>query len=130
MCNRIYKGSYFPVKARNRRLPPNQSVAEQCLLLHPFVGPHPTRHLKFSNLGAIEPRRVNGRKSRTGYESIRTYGLHREPLRLSRQEKASKRTSLQHYLAARSKRDENRVLRDFHEMGKEEYHHCGMVANF
>src|SRR3712207_6847568 len=48
VCNQKWKLSFFPVRAKQRRLPPSRGVKETPLLLNPFFGPDPAKHLERS----------------------------------------------------------------------------------
>jgi hypothetical protein len=80
-CNRKWKGSIFPVKEPpSRTVPPGEAVVESFLLLNPFAGPKPSKHLQFNDDGSVEP----FRNSKRGLETIKTVGLNRPSLHLQR----------------------------------------------
>ena len=81
ICNQRWKGTVFPVREPpDRRLPPDEMIRESALLLNPFTGPHPAKHLRFNDDGSVEP----WRNSRRGVETIKTVGLDRPSLRVYR----------------------------------------------
>jgi len=80
-CNRKWKGSIFPIKEPPpRAVPPGEAITERALLLNPFAGAHPAKHLRFNDDGSVEPLR----NSRRGLETIKTVGLNRPSLHLQR----------------------------------------------
>jgi hypothetical protein len=80
-CNRKWKGSIFPVKEPPARaVPPGKGTPETSLLLNPFEGPDPAKHLRFDESGAVAPLRG----SKRGLETIKTVGLNRPSLQLQR----------------------------------------------
>jgi hypothetical protein len=124
-CNSYWKLSFFPVSDNRRKLPPRWNARETALLLDPFgSSKKPQEHLRFDDLGQIEARR----DSRWGYETIRTCGLDRESLRRSRQEKARRAYKLAKDLSeSADDHTYGQTLRDFYELGRDEYVHSGMV---
>jgi hypothetical protein len=79
-CNEKWKRAIFPVAAHPRCRPPRARGREDPLLLSCYTGQRPSEHFQFNQDGSVEP--ANG--SRHGYETIRTVGLDRDPLRLER----------------------------------------------
>jgi len=121
-CNTGWKRTIFPVADEPRRLPPSPDVEESCLLLDPYGGETPSDHLLFDEQGWVEA----APGSRIGFETVRTLGLDREPLRWSREEKARKTTQLLNTLD----RDPNswrETLDDLVRLGDRRYVHAGMV---
>lgn len=87
VCNRKWKKNFFHVKG-GRSSPPTRGdeLTETSLLLSCFDGPDPLGHLRFDELGQVEPRD----SSPYGKHTIEIVGLDRESLRAARFEKASK----------------------------------------
>lgn len=80
-CNSGWKGTIFPVhEPPDRTVPPDQMINEKALLLNPFSGPHPAKHLRFNEDGSVEP----WKGSRRGRETINTVGLDRLSIRMYR----------------------------------------------
>lgn len=125
VCNQYWKLSYFPVENNPRHLPPSAEAQEIALLLNPFDDSrNPAEHLHFNDFGQVEAKD----DSPFGYETIRTCGLDRESLRRARQEKARKAYKLAHDLNTTTDEQKiNETLRDFYELGRDEYAHSGMV---
>lgn len=123
-CNRAWKKNLFPLAGGPRLLPPS-SKPETPLLLHPFEGPDPVKHLAFDDLGQISARD----RSRHGEATIRTCGLHREALRCRREEVA--RTVLPILLALESASSEETgaLLDRIEELGAARREHAGMVRS-
>jgi hypothetical protein len=117
-CNR-WKGSLFPVADEPRRLPPRPDVEEMSLLLDPYGDKDPADHLRFDGQGFVE---AQG-ESRVGFETIRTLGLYREPLRDARRQVARKARSLAQDLSKSP--DSERIVEDLLELGDAEYAHAG-----
>ncbi len=127
VCNQRWKGAIFPVQEKPRTIPPSQATQETPLLLNPYSDIDPGQHLRFSDFGQIE---ACG-NSLFGKETIRTCGLDRDSLVKARREKSKRAYQLVRALSQAVK-SENRaeikkVLRDFYEMGREEYEFAGMV---
>jgi hypothetical protein len=128
-CNASWKGSFFPVAGAARVLPPDPHTAEQPLLLNPFDSPDPAEHLRFGDLGEVQP----ADDSLLGRETIKVCGLDRFGLRRTRREKAQRA----HYLARQVREalasqppDNARLdeaLADFRRMGDETSEYAGMV---
>lgn len=125
VCNEYWKLSFFPVEENPRTLPPSEDILETPLLLNPFDPLRdPVHHLQFNDLGQVEPKDNSG----FGFETIRTCGLDRESLRRARAEKALRAYKLTSDLSkAMDEGEIKTVLKDFFELGKEEYVHSGMV---
>jgi hypothetical protein len=81
-CNEKWKRAIFPVATHPRCCPPRPRSHEEPLLLSCYGPLRPSEHLQFNEDGTVEAR--NG--SRYGHETIRTVGLHREPLRDERED--------------------------------------------
>ena len=80
-CNRKWKGSVFPVREPPpRTVPPDKGITETSLLLNPFEGPDPAKHLRFDESGGVAPLRG----SKRGLETIKAVGLNRPSLHLQR----------------------------------------------
>lgn len=78
VCNQKWKGTVFPVKEPPpRTVPPAHAISERTLLLNPFGGADPAKHLRFNEDGSVEPLR----NSRRGRETIKTVGLDRPSIR-------------------------------------------------
>ena len=123
-CNRLWKGSLFPVQESQRLLPPSPDRPETPLLLDPYGSESPSRHLRFTGLGQVEARD----RSRVGFETIRTLGLDRPQLQRDREEKAQRtHDCVRRLKEAESVGDVRRILRDVLTMGSEAYPHAGMV---
>jgi hypothetical protein len=122
VCNSSWKRSIFPV-AENPRPGIEKDQRETPLLLNPFGPEDPVGHLSFDSLGQISTR--SG--SRPGFETIRTCGLDRPSLLLSRLEKARKAHFLVHRLQTMDGPELDEALADLRRMGQKEYHHAGMV---
>jgi len=127
VCNQKWKLSFFPVRSKHRKLPPSPRIKEEPLLLNPFSGPDPAKHLEFLDTGSITPHR----KSRHGYETIRTCGLDRPSLTVARFEKAQRAHQLLKDLArhALGSIEHDKALEDFYKMGKKQNDHSGMVRS-
>lgn len=123
-CNQKWKSALFPLKPQRRRRPqPGDETNETPLLLDPFGDRAPSDHLRFSDLGQIEP--IEG--SEVGKGTIETCGLDRESLRSSREEKAIRAHHLVRALATATADAIKVILRDIREMGRLDYPHAGMV---
>jgi hypothetical protein len=123
-CNAGWKGSFFPVAGAQRVLPPDPQAPEQPLLLNPFDDPDPAEHLRFGEIGEVQP----SGESPLGRETIKVYGLDRASLRLARLEKARRAHSLvQAIRAADTDERLDEALADFRRMGDEMYDYAGMV---
>ncbi|WP_157232123.1 hypothetical protein [Hyalangium minutum] len=125
VCNQQWKLSFFPVRAKRRKLPPLPRSKEKPLLLNPFFGPDPVRHLQFIITGAIIPYKG----SRYGFETIRTCGLDRPSLTLDRHEKAQRAYYLLKKLTTclPTTPEYDLTLKDFFLMGRKENVHSGMI---
>jgi hypothetical protein len=124
VCNSYWKLSFFPVEEESRALPPSADVVETPLLLNPFGSHEPAAHLSFTEFGQIVAKDL----SRFGAETIRTCGLDRVSLVRARLEKARRAHFLARELVTADKTEKIvSILRDFQELGREEYVHSGMV---
>lgn len=127
-CNQKFKGSYFPVKQKTRRLPPAQQPTrrfpkETPLLLNPYGRVDPGKHLEFELTGLINDKS----RSPFGKETIRTCGLNRIQLALAREKKALRALALAQSLAQRNNARNLSVLKDIYELGLDSAEHAGMV---
>lgn len=124
-CNTAWKGSLFPLADPSRRASrPGQEVDEVPLLLDPYGDEDPANHLRFNDLGSVEPK--DG--SPMGFETIRTLGFdRRESLRDVRKEKARRASWLVKSLREAKAEAVDEIIDDILEMGKAEYAHAGMV---
>ena len=66
-------------------MPPGEAITERALLLNPFAGAHPAKHLQFNSDGTVEPRRSSER----GRETIKAVGLNRPSLQSKRKHAVS-----------------------------------------
>jgi len=71
---------------------------EKPALLHPFFGVDPLDHIEFTPDGRIRSRKVNGKESKIGKESISAYDLWDEQLRQARED--AQRDAENKYLSA------------------------------
>lgn len=126
-CNTAWKKTLFPIKVP-RNAAPKPRDREVRLLLNPFSGPNPVRHLVFDKLGQIAARK----KSPKGAATIETCGLDRESLRGAREAIAEQAHLLcGRVLKAQLSNDlqKQRVAsEDLLRMTEERYAHSGMVA--
>ena len=124
-CNQKWKSALFPIEQQRLAAPvEGDEASETALLMDPFGAESPVSHLTFDDLGQIQA--LEG--SRIGLETIVTCGLDRESLRSSRYEKAVRAFSLLRRLSIATTPDETKqILEDFHELGRPEYVHSGMV---
>jgi len=118
-CNEKWKRSIFPV-ATPRSRPPRRGDREDPLLLQCYRPLRPSDHLQFNEDGTVEVR--NG--SRYGFETIRTVGLYREPLRDEREAPARDAYDALRRLADG---DEERAVRDLKRLGHEKRAFAGVV---
>ena len=129
VCNQKWKGTIFPViEPPNRTLPPAAAVTERSLLLSPFAGAKPAKHLRFNDKnGSVET--LNG--SRYGTETIKTVGLDRPSLRFAREPFVSDAYQALRELAdaqiANEAEDVTRALRDLVRMGNDKRQFAGAV---
>lgn len=127
-CN-SWKGTLFPVEDRPRALPPRPDVDETPLLLDPYGDENPADHLRFDDLGFIEPK--DG--SKKGFETIRTLGLDREPLRDAREQQARKAFQLTRVIKSKLSSGGEEIdgivteLRESLDIGETECAFAGMV---
>jgi hypothetical protein len=124
VCNQQWKGCIFPLHNESRRsLPPSKRSRERPLLLNPFHGPDPAKHLKFNADGTVEP----WRGSKYGRETILACGLYRAGLREDREEKASKAYELLSELDEAGDKEKEDILRRFFRLGNPKYSFAGIV---
>jgi len=119
VCNAKWKRTLFPVKEPPpRTVPPSENLADRALLLNPFVGPDPAKHLKFNEDGSVEP----WKGSRYGQETIKTVGLGRPSICFRRRDQTSDAYQALRELAEASKNGdaagEARALRDLARLGQ------------
>lgn len=125
-CNRTWKKNLFPLAEGPRLLPPAAARKETPLLLNPFEGPDPVKHLAFDERGQISAR--DG--SRQGNATIRTCGLHRERLRYRREEVAKRLLRILRRLEqAASDEETDELLNEIEHLGSPEREHAGMVRS-
>ena len=128
VCNQKWKRTIFPVREPpSRVVPPAEASSEQALLLNPFRGPHPARHLRFNADGSV----AAWKNSRHGLETIKTVGLDRPSVRFVRRPFVSDAYQALRELAdARARGDdagEERALRDLVRLGDAERQFAGAV---
>ena len=128
VCNQKWKKTIFPVREPpGRTVPPSARVRERALLLNPFDGPHPGKHLRFNADGSV----VTRRNSRHGLETIKTVGLDRPSIRFVREPFVSDAYQALRELADAGLRGdasaEERALRDLVRMGGAERQFAGAV---
>ncbi len=121
-CNH-WKGSLFPVADRPDGEAPDPNVTEVVLLLNPFGKEDPGGHLQFSAAGTVEPRD----RSPVGFETIRTLGLDRKPLRDARQSKAEDAFRTAHRLMEATGEAFDEHLEDLLRLGRADLEYSGMV---
>lgn len=130
-CNQVWKQCLFPILESPRCIPPRETSWETPLLLSPFGSLNPVRHLRFTDLGSIEPRE----ESPYGRATIDTCGLDRETLRMSRSEKAKQAYGLVAKLIEAQaspevdEREEQKILKDIRRLGHPSTIHAGMVRS-
>jgi len=127
-CNQKFKGSYFPVKQKARRLPPNQRPTkkfpkETPLLLNPYGRVEPGKHLQLDPTGVL----TRKNHSRFGHETIRTCGLNRVELIRARGNIALRAFELVQLLAKTGNSRNLSVLKDIYSLGRDAEEHVGMV---
>jgi hypothetical protein len=127
-CNQTWKGTIFPVREPpDRTIPPDELVREKALLLNPFDGPHPAKHLRFNDDGSVEP----WKNSRHGRETIKTVGLDRPSIRMYRRGAVSDaREAIRELAEAKAAGDEaaqKRAVRDLVRLGQAERMYAGCV---
>lgn len=125
VCNQKWKKNLFPVKEPPQRtVPPAAKVAERALLLSPFAGAHPAKHLRFNADGSVQA----WKGSRHGSETIKTVGLDRPSLRFAREPFLSDAYQALHEFAdAKSEADTNRALKDLVRLGSDNRQFAGAV---
>ncbi len=125
-CNQAWKKNLFPIAEGPRLLPPSPACRETPLLLNPFEGPDPIKHLRFNDKGEIAAR--DG--SRHGEATIRTCGLDREHLRGLREPIARRVEGILIQLEVRESEDDTWSLLDsLWELGAPDQEHAGMVRS-
>jgi hypothetical protein len=127
-CNQKFKGSYFPVKQKARRLPPNQRPTkkfpkETPLLLNPYGRVDPGKHLQLERTGVM----TRKNHSRFGHETIRTCGLNRVELIRARGTIALRAFELVQSFGKRGNSRNLSVLKDIYSLGRDAEEHVGMV---
>lgn len=126
-CNTAWKKTLFPVGSP-RTVAPRRGAQEVRLLLNPFSGADPIRHLTFDSLGQVAPRK----KSRKGAATIETCGLDRESLRGAREERAEAAHLLCDRVMAAHRKGHVQVRRqaclDLLRMAEERAAYSGMVT--
>lgn len=125
-CNQKWKRCLFPVAESPRNIPPSPDKPETPLLLHPFGADDPVKHLRFSDIGSVEPRDMSER----GRATIDTCGLDRPSLARARSFYARTAYELvRELLSADSPEATERALRQLRENGRPEAPHAGMVRS-
>lgn len=125
-CNRSWKKNLFPLAEGPRLLPPSSARKETPLLLNPFEGPDPVKHLAFDERGQISARD----DSRRGEATIRTCGLHRERLRNRREDVAKRLYRMLRSLEdASSDEETDELLDQVEQLGAPDKEHAGMVRS-
>lgn len=125
VCNQKWKLAYFPAKEARPTLPPSERTRYTPLLLNPFKGSNPRKHLEFGPDGEV----VAHRNSKLGQATIDVCGLDRESLRFARMEKAKRAHALVSQLLEADEDSEefDRLAQEIYEAGNEDYAHCGLV---
>lgn len=119
-CNEKWKRTLFPVATHPRCCPPRPWGYEEPLLLNCYRDLRPSEHLQFNANGTVEP----WRKSRYGYETIRTVGLHRDPLCNERKHVAE---DVFYALQQLAEGDEATAIRDLKRLGSEDRPFAGVA---
>ena len=120
ICNASWKKSFFPVRIHPRRCPPRPRGREDPLLLHCYGKLDPSKHLQFNKDGTVEARD----KSPYGAETIRTVGLHRDPLCQDRKEVTERMFEL---LERYAEGEEAEAYRDILRLGNERRPFAGVA---
>jgi hypothetical protein len=125
-CNSKWKRCLFPVVETPRPVPPVRGGTETPLLLDPFGEIEPLEHLKFSDVGAVEPRN----DSPIGRATIDTCALDRPSLIRSRAQAAADVIALiMDFKEAKTEAAEDRLLERLCEKAAADRPHAGMVRS-
>lgn len=124
VCNQKWKLAYFPLGGRPT-LPPRLGSRYRPLLLNPFTGPDPRKHLEFGPDGEVRP--LDG--SVEGRATIDVCGLDRINLRKKRFEKAKRAHALVSQLlkADVPSPEFDRIAQEIHDAGNPDFEHSGLV---
>jgi len=127
-CNQIWKKCLFPVGEVVRPIPPVHGGHETPLLINPFDGPRPSEHLRFDELGSVEPRS----DSPFGRATIDTCGLDRETLRRARAVRARQAMTQSVRLlklpdGPAGLHDAREIIVELRRLGADDEPHAGMV---
>lgn len=122
-CNVKWKRCFFPIAQHPRCCPPRPRVSEEPLLLSCYRSLRPSEHLLFNADGTVEA--FEG--SRYGYETIRTVGLYREPLREEREEKTIRTHDALRRYAEGDVEQQRSAIDDLRQLGTERYLFAGVV---
>ena len=122
-CNGKWKRCFFPIASHPRCCPPRPRVFEEPLLLSCYRSLRPSEHLVFNADGTVEP----FEESRYGYETIRTVGLYREPLRDEREEKSIRTYDALDRYADGDAEQQQAAIDDLRRLGTAKYLFAGVV---
>jgi len=122
-CNGKWKRTIFPVANHPRCRPPRPRVHEEPLLLSCYRALRPSEHLQWNPDGTVEP--WNG--SRYGHETIRTLGLHREPLCDERRHVTEDVFHLLEQIADGDDAQQSKAVRDLRRLGNEHRPFAGVA---
>lgn len=130
LCNQTYKGNLWPVRESPRGIHCEHCERDEIpLLLNPFDGPDPVKHLSYSRDGMIAER--DG--SLWGRATIDTCGLDRFELTQERLEIArrifAKLEALEIPEVTPTEVDRERILAEIEELGGDNKPHAGMVRS-
>jgi hypothetical protein len=124
-CNEKWKRCFFPVAVHPRCCPPRSGVSEEPLLMNCYRLLRPSEHLQFNEDGTVEA--FAG--SRYGYETIRTVGLYRDPLRGERVEKTRRTYEALKNYADGDDAQRQTAINDLRSLGAIDYAFAGVVRS-
>lgn len=124
-CNVKWKKGFFPTAQHPRCCPPRPKGAEEPLLMSCYRSLRPSEHLVFHADGRVEA--FEG--SRYGYETIRTVGLYREPLRDAREEKTIRTYEALKLYADGDDAQRQTAIDDLRRLGSAKYVFAGVVRS-